>query len=130
MIKIGKLLKSLAPTVAEAAGGPLAGMAVKMVASKMGVPEASAEKIEEILETQPEKAVLVREADQDFKTKIREMEIDLESFKTEVDDRKDARKTFGDDPVPKDICYGCANRFSWATSSWSQYSLLTLTMTE
>ena len=68
MIKIGKLLKSLAPTVAEAAGGPLAGMAVKMVASKMGVPEASAEKIEEILETQPEKAVLVREADQDFKT--------------------------------------------------------------
>jgi hypothetical protein len=101
MIKIGKLLKSLAPTVAEAAGGPLAGMAVKMVASKMGVPEASAEKIEEILETQPEKAVLVREADQDFKTKIREMEIDLESFKTEVDDRKDARKTFGDDPTPK-----------------------------
>lgn len=43
-----------------------------MVASKMGVPEASAEKIEEILETQPEKAVLVREADQDFKTKIRD----------------------------------------------------------
>ena len=60
MIKIGSLLKTLAPTVASAAGGPMAGMAVKMVAAKLGVPEASADKIEEILETQPEKAMLVK----------------------------------------------------------------------
>ena len=32
MLKLGNLLKSLAPTVAQAAGGPLASMAVKMVA--------------------------------------------------------------------------------------------------
>ena len=51
MIKLGNLLKTLAPTVAQAAGGPMAGMAVKMVASKLGVPDASAEKIEQILET-------------------------------------------------------------------------------
>ena len=93
MIKIGGLLKSLAPTVAEAAGGPLAGMAVKMVASKIGVPDASAEKIEEILETQPEKAMLVKQADREFQDRIREMEIDLESFKAEVDDRKDVMRT-------------------------------------
>ena len=101
MIKIGGLLKSLAPTVAEAAGGPLAGMAVKMVASKIGVPNASVEKIEEILETQPEKAMLVKQADREFQDRIREMEIDLESFKAEVDDRKDARSKFADDPTPK-----------------------------
>jgi len=101
MIKIGGLLKSLAPTVAEAAGGPLAGMAVKMVASKIGVPNASVEKIEEILETQPEKAMLVKQADREFQDRIREMEIDLESFKAEVDDRKDARNKFADDPTPK-----------------------------
>ena len=101
MIKIGGLLKSLAPTVAEAAGGPLAGMAIKMVASKIGVPDASAEKIEEILETQPEKAMLVKQADREFQDRIREMEIDLESFKAEVDDRKDARSKFVDDPTPK-----------------------------
>lgn len=101
MIKIGGLLKSLAPTVAEAAGGPLAGMAVKMVASKIGVPNASVEKIEEILETQPEKAMLVKQADREFQNRIREMEIDLESFKAEVDDRKDARNKFADDPTPK-----------------------------
>ena len=101
MLKLGSLLKSLAPTVAEAAGGPLAGMAVKMVASKMGSPNASVEEIEKILETQPEKAVLVKQADADFQNRLKEMEINLESFKTEVEDRKDARKTFGDDPVPK-----------------------------
>ena len=101
MIKLGGLLKTLAPTVASAAGGPMAGMAVKMVASKLGVPDASVEVIEDILEKQPEKAMLVKQADGEFKDRIREMEIDLESFKAEVDDRKDARSQFADDPTPK-----------------------------
>ncbi len=101
MLKLGNLLKSLAPTVAQAAGGPLASMAVKMVASRMGTPDASVEEIEKILETQPEKALLVKQADNDFQNRLKEMEINLESFKAEVDDRKDARKTFGDDPMPK-----------------------------
>ena len=101
MLKLGSLLKTLAPTVAEAAGGPLAGMAVKMVASRMGSPNASVEEIEKILETQPEKALLVKQADGEFQNKLKEMELNLESFKAEVDDRKDARKTFGDDPIPK-----------------------------
>ena len=101
MLKIGSLLKTLAPTLAQAAGGPMAGMAVKMVASKIGAPDASVETIEKILETQPEKSVLVKQADGEFKDRIREMEIDLESFKAEVDDRKDAREKFSDDPTPK-----------------------------
>ena len=101
MIKIGALLKALAPTVAQAAGGPMASMAVKMVASKLGSPDASVDKIEEILQSQPEKAVLVTQADREFGDRIREMEIDLESFKAEVDDRKDARAKFSDDPTPK-----------------------------
>ena len=67
-MKLGSLLKSLAPTVASAAGGPMAGMAIKMVASKIGVPDAGVEQIEKILETQPEKAVLVKQADTDLKT--------------------------------------------------------------
>ena len=101
MLKLGSLLKSLAPTVAEAAGGPLAGMAIKMVASRMGSPDASVEELEKILETQPEKALLAKQADGEFQNRLKEMEINLESFKAEVDDRKDARKTFGDDPMPK-----------------------------
>ena len=92
-MKLGSLLKSLAPTIASAAGGPMARMAVKMAASKLGLPETTtANEIEDLIERQPEKAVLVKQADADFKNRIREMEIDLESFKTEVQDRQDARE--------------------------------------
>ena len=79
----------------------MAGMAVKMAAQKLGVPEATANEIEDLIEREPEKAVLLKEADNDFRDRIREMEIDLESFKTEVEDRKSARETFGSDITPK-----------------------------
>ena len=101
-MKLGGLLKSLAPTIASAAGGPMAGMAVKMAASKLGLPESTtANEIEDLIERQPERAVALKQADEDFKTRIREMEIDLESFKTEVEDRKDARENFSTDWTPK-----------------------------
>ena len=100
-MKLGGLLKSLAPTIASAAGGPIAGMAVKMAAQKLGVPDATANEIEDIIEREPEKAVLLKEADKDFKDRIREMEIDLESFKTKVEDRQHARETFKNDWTPK-----------------------------
>ena len=101
-MKLGGLLKSLAPTIASAAGGPMAGMAVKMAAKKLGLPDtATANEIEDLIEREPDKAVMVREADKDFKNRIREMEIDLESFKTEVEDRKDARENYATDWTPK-----------------------------
>ena len=101
-MKLGGLLKSLAPTIASAAGGPMAGMAVKMAAKKLGLPDtATANEIEDLIEREPDKAVMVREADKDFKNRIREMEIDLESFKTEVEDIKDARQNFACDWTPK-----------------------------
>ena len=100
-MKLGGLLKTLAPTIASAAGGPMAGMAVKMAAQKLGVPEATANELEDLIEKQPEKAVLLKEADNEFKDRIREMEIDLESYKTEVQDRQHARETFKNDWTPK-----------------------------
>jgi hypothetical protein len=103
-MKLGSLLKSLAPTIASAAGGPMAGMAVKMAANKLGIPNATANEIEDLIEREPEKAVVLKQADKEFKNRIREMEIDLESFKTEVEDRKDAREKFADDLTPKVFC--------------------------
>ena len=100
-MKLGGLLKSLAPTIASAAGGPMAGMAVRMAAQKLGVPDATANEIEDIIEREPEKAVLLKEADTEFKDRIREMEIDLESFKSELEDRQHARETFKNDWPPK-----------------------------
>ena len=101
-MKLGSLLKSLAPTISSSAGGPLAGMAVKMVAKKLNMPEnTTANEIEDLIEREPEKAVLVKQADKDFSDRIKEMEIDLESFKTEVQDRQHATETFKNDWTPK-----------------------------
>tara|TARA_B100000497_G_scaffold83743_1_gene93328 strand:+ start:196 stop:669 length:474 start_codon:yes stop_codon:yes gene_type:complete len=101
-VKLGSLLKSLAPNIASAAGGPLAGMAVKIAASKLGMPSTTtANEIEDLIEREPDKAVIVKQADDEFKQRIKEMEIDLESFKTEVEDRKDARAAFSTDLTPK-----------------------------
>ena len=82
----------------------MAGMAVKMAATKLGIPDATANEIEDLIEREPEKAVVLKQADKEFKNRIREMEIDLESFKTEVEDRKDAREKFADDLTPKVFC--------------------------
>ena len=79
----------------------MAGMAVKMAAQKLGVPDATANEIEDIIEREPEKAVLLKEADTEFKDRIKEMEIDLESFKSELEDRNHARETFKNDWTPK-----------------------------
>ena len=87
-MKLGGLLKSLAPTIASAAGGPMAGMAIKMAAKKLNLPETTtANEIEDLIEREPEKAVVIKQADKEFKDTIKAMEIDLESFKTEVQDR-------------------------------------------
>lgn len=80
----------------------MAGMAVKMAAKKIGLPEtATANEIEDLIEREPDKAPLLKQADKDFEQSIRAMEIDLESFKTEVADRKDARAKFSTDWTPK-----------------------------
>ena len=79
----------------------MAGMAVKMAAQKLGMPDATANEIEDIIEREPEKAVLLKEADTEFKDRIKEMEIDLESFKSELEDRQHARETFKNDWTPK-----------------------------
>ena len=82
----------------------MAGMAVKMAASKLGIPDATANEIEDLIEREPEKAVILKQADKEFKDRIKEMEIDLEAFKTEVEDRKDARAKFAEDMTPKVFC--------------------------
>ena len=61
----------------------------------------SKDEIEDLIERQPERAVALKQADEEFKNRIKEMEIDLESFKTEVEDRKDARENFATDWTPK-----------------------------
>ena len=95
-MKLSGLLKTVAPTITKtiASSNPVAGMAVKILADKLGIDEKNPAKIEKFLEKNPERVAEVKEADREFEDKIREMEIDLEAFQTEAEDAKGARRHF------------------------------------
>lgn len=84
--KILPTIGSVAPTLATALGGPLAGMAVGALASALGItadPSTSAGQdaiTRAVLGMTPEIAAQVRKADQDFALKMRSLDIDLEKL--------------------------------------------------
>ena len=96
------ILRDLAPTLLKAAGStnPIAGMAVKLAARKLGLPDsASIEKIEEAVESDPEKVQVL----QDAELEIQRLTANIDGFRLEVEDRQDAREKFAHDPTPKII---------------------------
>ena len=85
------LLKALAPTLVNVAtsGNPVASVAVKLAAKKLGIGEsASIQDIENHIEQNPEKIELVKNAENE----IRAMEINLEEFKVKTKDAQHARE--------------------------------------
>jgi hypothetical protein len=46
MTNLTAILGAVAPTLATAMGGPLGGMAIKLVADKLGLPESTMEAVE------------------------------------------------------------------------------------
>tara|TARA_R100000808_G_scaffold22265_1_gene48353 strand:- start:670 stop:1134 length:465 start_codon:yes stop_codon:yes gene_type:complete len=94
------ILGSIAPTLIKAAASsnPVAGIAVKLAARKIGLPDsASVEQIEETIEREPEKAKII----QDAEVEIKELTANIDGFRLEVQDRQDARERFQKDPTPK-----------------------------
>lgn len=71
-------LAAVAPTVATALGGPLAGVAVKMAASALGV-EPDEKAIEKaVLSGDPEAMLNLKKAENDFTLKMEELGIERE----------------------------------------------------
>jgi hypothetical protein len=95
---IGKLA-GIAPTVAQGLAGPLAGVAVETLAKTLGLSSEDAkapEKLEKALEeATPEQMSEIKRADNDFKVRMKELNVDL--FDIETKDTQDARKNFGKD---------------------------------
>jgi hypothetical protein len=86
------VLGAVAPTVATALGGPLAGMAVKAIGGALGIDEPTQVKIEEAITSgnmTGEQLAALKQADTDFKLKLRELDIKEEEL--HVMDRKSAR---------------------------------------
>ena len=87
-----KIVGAVAPTIATAIGGPLGGMAMKVVADVLGLPSDSSEKdvSKAMAAATPDQLLALKQADQDFAVRMRELDIDLE--KIAASDRDSARR--------------------------------------
>lgn len=87
-----KIVGAVAPTLATAIGGPLGGMAMKVVAEVLGLPANSSEKdvSKAMAAATPDQLLALKQADQDFAVRMRELDIDLE--KIAASDRDSARR--------------------------------------
>ena len=85
------IVGTVAPTVATALGGPLAGVAVKSIASKLlDRPDATDEEVEQaVLGADPQTLLRLRELDVEFKKSMTDAGIRLEEIA--ADDRANAR---------------------------------------
>lgn len=80
--KIIPTLTSIAPTIAAALGGPLAGMAVSQLESFFGLDQGAtqvddAALTKAVLGMSPETAASMRKADQDFEARMKQLDIDV-----------------------------------------------------
>lgn len=85
------LVRTVAPTIATAVGGPLAGMATRAISEALlGKPDgAEDELIEAAKNATPEQLLALKKAEQDFVIRMRELDVDLEKISNE--DRNSAR---------------------------------------
>jgi hypothetical protein len=90
--RIGDLIGAVAPTLATALGGPLAGMAVKTVSQALlGRNDATPEEVmDAVRNATPDQLAKLNEIDAAFKIRMKELDIDLE--KLAVQDRDSARR--------------------------------------
>lgn len=91
--KLKKLLASVAPALGAAVGGPFGGIAGKFLADKLGTPDADTPgELLPIVETamkSPEQIIQLKQIDTDFEKFALQNNLDI--YRAEVDDRKDAR---------------------------------------
>lgn len=88
----GPLLKQVAPTIATALGGPVAGMAVRALSiGLLGREDGTASDLAELLAAAtPDQVTEIKRIDAEFQVKMKQLDIDLEALV--VADRKSARE--------------------------------------
>lgn len=91
------VVKTVAPGIATALGGPLAGLGVAAICSALGIendpdkPDETETKIAQALKTAtPETLLALKQADNQFKLDIKKLDIDIERI--HMEDRASARQ--------------------------------------
>ena len=98
-----KIINAVAPVLGTALGGPMAGAAVKVIAGAvLGNENATEQQVTEAVMQglSPEALVKLREADNAFKVRMRELDIDLAKLNAATEqaylsDVQDARQSHG-----------------------------------
>lgn len=90
--KIGGIIGAVAPTIATALGGPLAGMATKFVSNALfGHQDGTADDIQAaLLNPTGDQLAALKKIDADFKVQMKSLDIDLERIA--AGDRDSARQ--------------------------------------
>lgn len=108
LAKFGPLLGQVAPSIATALGGPLAGIAVKTLSSALLGHDLGTEEdvATALMNASPEQLASIKKIDADFKVRMKELDIDLERIS--AGDRDSARQMQRDtkDWVPKVLAIG------------------------
>jgi hypothetical protein len=105
--KFGPLLGQVAPSIATALGGPLAGVAVRTLSNALfGHEDASEQQVSEALSNAtPDQLAAIKKIDADFKVQMKSLDIDLERIA--AGDRDSARQMqmSTKDSTPKILAY-------------------------
>jgi len=105
--KFGPLLGQIAPSIATALGGPLAGVAVRTLSNALfGHEDGTEQQVSDALSSAtPDQLAAIKKIDADFKVRMRELDIDLERIS--AGDRNSARQMQQNtkDSTPKILAY-------------------------
>ena len=92
MDQLLNLVRTVAPSIATAVGGPLAGMATRAISDALlGKPDGTEDElINAAAKATPDQLLALKKAEQDFAVRMRELEIDLQRI--DAADRSSARE--------------------------------------
>ncbi len=108
MDKLLDLVRTVAPSIASAVGGPLAGMATKAISEALlGKPDGSEEELlQAATKATPEQLLALKKAENDFALQMRELDIDLERIAGADRDSARNREIKTKDLTPKILAAG------------------------
>ena len=105
--KFGPLLGQVAPSIATALGGPLAGVAVRTLSNALfGHEDGTEQQVSDALSSAtPDQLAAIKKIDADFKVQMKSLDIDLERIA--AGDRDSARQMQQNtkDATPKILAY-------------------------
>jgi len=108
--KIAGLIGSVAPTIATALGGPLAGTAASAIAEVLGVNSQDPRALEKAMaNATPEQLTEIKKAELNFEARMKELDVDI--FALETADIQNARANNAKDWTARAIALGTMGAF-------------------